>query len=218
MRKNAVILGVTGLVGNFCLEKLHAKQLYGRITAVTRKAIKPAILGVENAVINFNEMSRFKQELTGDHAFCAFGTTIGKAGSKEAFRKVDFSYILEFAQIVKANGASKFILVSAIGATTNSPFFYSKVKGELEEALEKIGFESLIILQPSLLLGKRKEVRIGEIIGNGVSLVANFALWGPLQKYKAIKAEDVAEAMIHYANKPTPKVLRLTYEQMVSLN
>jgi uncharacterized protein YbjT (DUF2867 family) len=218
MKKNAIIAGVTGLVGNLCLEKLHAKQLYNKITAVTRKTLRPSILGVENVVINFDEIEKYSNQLTGDHAFCALGTTIHKAGSKEAFRKVDFEYALRFANIAKQNGAQKFILVSAIGADANSNIFYSKVKGELESELEKLGFDSLIIMQPSLLLGDRKELRAGEIIGKGLSLVTNFALWGPLEKYKAIEAETVAESMIHYASAPTPKVLRLTYKNMVNLN
>lgn len=218
MKKDAIIVGVTGLVGNLCLRKLHSKQIYKNIIAVTRKTLKPHILGIQNLVINFDEIEESRTGMVGEHAYCTIGTTIAKAGSKEEFRKVDFDYVLRFAKIAKQNGTKKFILVSAIGADSGSNIFYSKVKGQLEEALEQLGFESLILMQPSLLLGERKEWRAGEIIGKGLSLVTNFALVGPLNKYKAIEADTVAEAMIHYANCPTPKVLRLTYNDMVNLN
>ncbi len=218
MKKDAIIVGVTGLIGNLCLGKLHSKQIYKHLIAVTRKSLKPHILGVENVVINFDAIEEYSDSMFGDHAYCTIGTTIAKAGSKEEFHKVDFDYVLRFAKIAKQNGTKKFILVSAIGADSGSNIFYSKVKGQLEEALERLGFESLILMQPSLLLGNRQERRAGEIIGKALSLVTNFAMMGPLKKYKAIEADTVAEAMIHYANQPTPKVLRLTYNDMVNLN
>jgi uncharacterized protein YbjT (DUF2867 family) len=137
--------------------------------------------------------------MTADDVFCCLGTTIGVAGSQENFRKVDFDYPLQVAEICLKNGAQQFLLVSAMGANAASSIFYNKVKGEIENAIDKLNYSSLQIFQPSLLLGNRKEVRVGELIGKVVMKGLGFLFIGPIKKYKAIEAETVAKAMVKAA-------------------
>ncbi|NHB67756.1 hypothetical protein G8O23_03565 [Bacteroidales bacterium M08MB] len=131
-----------------------------------------------------------------NYAFCCLGTTMRKAGSREAFRKVDFDMVVDFAQKAKTAGIERFAVVSSIGANPKSKNFYLKTKGQVEEELKKIGFARLVIVRPSLLLGKRNERRIAEDIGKVLYSIFSILFIGPLKKYKGIKDEDVAKAMI----------------------
>lgn len=216
MKKTALIVGATGLVGNHCLEFLVSSGLYSNIIVLTRKKIAPLLLGVTNIVSDFDKLDEIASQLVADHVYCALGTTIAKVGSREVFKKVDYDYPLKIAEITKRNGAQKFILVSAIGADKASPVFYSKTKGELEDAIEQLRFESTIILQPSFLLGKREELRIGELIGKNIASALSFAFVGSLKQYKGIDSKTVAKAMIVFANKRNDKFIRATYSQMVA--
>ena len=216
MKKTALIVGATGLVGNHCLEFLVASGLYSNVIVLTRKKISPLLLGATNIVADFDKLDEIASQLVADHVYCALGTTIAKAESKEAFKKVDYYYPLKIAEITRRNGAQKFILVSAIGADKNSSVFYSKTKGELEEAVEQLKFESTIILQPSFLLGKREELRIGELIGKNIASALSFVFVGGLKQYKGIDSKTVSKAMIVFANKRNDKFIRATYSQMAA--
>jgi uncharacterized protein YbjT (DUF2867 family) len=124
------------------------------------------------------------------------GTTIKVAGSQDAFMKVDYTYVLNFAQLAKRNGIDKFIVVSSLGADKNSANFYLKVKGDVENDLTRLKFKNLIIVRPSMLLGDRKEFRLGELIGKKIMKGLAFLFVGKLKKYKAIEASTVAKAML----------------------
>jgi uncharacterized protein YbjT (DUF2867 family) len=137
-----------------------------------------------------------------DDVFCCLGTTIKKAGSQAAFRKVDFTYAYEAAQLAVQQGAEHFLLVSSLGADANSSVFYSRVKGELEIAIAALPFAAVSIFQPSLLLGERAEFRFGERLAEPLAKVLSVFLLGPLRKYRAIEAHTVAAAMIHVAKSP----------------
>jgi uncharacterized protein YbjT (DUF2867 family) len=134
-----------------------------------------------------------------DVAFCALGTTMAVAGSKEAFYHVDYDLVMAFAKAAKAQGVHTFVLVSSLGADAGSANYYLKVKGETEKDLEALGFHSLIILQPSLLMGDRKEFRFGELFGKGVMTLFNPLMLGPLAKYRGIDGRKVANAMLRLA-------------------
>lgn len=216
MNKTALVVGATGLVGNFCLEMLVASQLYQKIIVLSRKRLTPQLFGVENIVTDFSNLSELQPKLSVDHVFCALGTTMAKAGTQQQFRKVDFEYPLKIAEIAKAAGAKKFLLVSAIGADSQSKIFYSRVKGELEEAIEKLNYESLLIFQPSILLGKREDFRWGEMIGKQVAKALSFMFVGALKPYKGINAIDVAKAMVVMANQNTRGIERLTYTAILN--
>jgi uncharacterized protein YbjT (DUF2867 family) len=139
--------------------------------------------------------------LKADDIFCCLGTTIKKAKSKEAFRAIDLDAPLLLAKISKEQGAKRFLLVSSLGASKNSSIFYNQVKGEVEEAIKQVGFDSLHILRPSLLLGPRKEERSGEDAAKFIYKIFSFIV---PKKYQAIESIQVARAMVAFAQEERP--------------
>ncbi len=127
------------------------------------------------------------------------GTTIKKAGSQEAFKQVDYTLVVTVAEIMKQQGAEQFIVISSMGADKNSKVFYSRVKGEMEQALKEINYPCLRIIRPSLLLGSREEFRLGEKIGVILAPVLQPLMLGSLKKYRPVQAESVAEFMVNVA-------------------
>ena len=154
-------------------------------------------------VIDFDEPENWKHLVTGDHLFSALGTTIKKAGNKDAQYKIDYTYQYEVARIASENGAQGYALVSSLGANADSSSFYPRIKGELDEAVQKLTFDQVLILRPSFLDGNRDEFRFGERIGIMVAKV--FCKIPGLKKYHPIKAEVVANAMIKGLNSSTNK-------------
>lgn len=197
--KLAILLGANGVIGSYCLKELLIDKYYNEVITFTRKPIENKITKHRNYVIDFNHLEKYKTLITANDIFCCLGTTIGKAGSKEAFKKVDYEYSKQFAEYAKENNAEQFILISSLGADANSGNFYLKTKGEIEQALITLSFKSLIIFRPSILLGPRQEVRVGELMGKFVMQTFGFLFIGPLKKYKGIHAQKVAKAMVHYA-------------------
>jgi uncharacterized protein YbjT (DUF2867 family) len=141
-----------------------------------------------------------------DHAFCCLGTTIKVAGSQAAFRRVDFDAVLAFAAAAKAAGATHLSVVSALGASTNAGVFYSRVKGEMEQAVAKLGFVSVHLLRPSFLLGERSEQRAGERMGIALATGLAPIMLGPARKYRPIHVDTVARAMLAGAAQNLPGV------------
>jgi uncharacterized protein YbjT (DUF2867 family) len=189
--KTALIVGSTGLIGSYLLKKLLKSDHYQKVTVLVRKP-----LGIIHPRLNqvLYEFDRpFADKIRADDVYCCLGTTKRKAGSKEAFRKVDYHYPLQIANFAHDNGCKRYAIVTAIGSDEKSFFFYNRVKGEVEKELKKIPFESLYIFRPSMLLGIRKEFRFGEDLAKIVMRAA-----GPLlpANTKAIHASQVAEAMI----------------------
>lgn len=197
--KTALIIGATGLVGEETLKELLQSADYGKVIALTRKLLNLKNAKLENPVVDFDKPEQYKA-IKADDVYCAMGTTIGKAGSQAAFKKVDFEIPLQVAEFALKNGAAKFILVSSMGANAKSAIFYSRVKGELEEALIKLKYKAVIIVRPSILLGDRKEKRTGEAIGRLVSEKLSFLFAGPLAKYKGTPADLLARVMVKLAN------------------
>jgi uncharacterized protein YbjT (DUF2867 family) len=198
--KTALIIGATGLTGEQCLNELLATQAYSKVIALVRKPLNIQNPKLEVQVVDFDKLDNFKTVIKADDIYCTMGTTIGKAGSQEAFKKVDYEYPLKTAEIALWNGAKKFILVSSLGADANSSVFYSRTKGELEEALKKLNYTALLIFRPSILLGDRTEKRVGEQIGRFVAEKFSFLFAGPLQKYKGTPVSLLAKQMVKAAN------------------
>ena len=195
-KRLALISGATGLTGGHLLGLLLADERYARVHALVRKLGLPPHPRLQEHKVDYNHLG----SLTAiDDAFCCLGTTIGKAGSHKAFRKVDYDYIISLAQLARKNGARRFLIVSSLGANVRSPVFYSRVKGEMEQALRDIGFEELHVFQPSLLLGNRIESRWGERVGIAASAVITPFMLGPMRKYRPIEAKTVACAMVKVA-------------------
>ncbi len=153
----AVIAGATGLVGGECLQRLLASKRYSHVVAVARRPLEHGgrRRKLSTVVVEFDRLDEVADRLRGDHVFCALGTTIRKAGSQARFRVVDHDYPLRLAAITHGQGARHFALVSALGASRSSPFFYSRVKGELEADLRRMGWPSLAMFRPSVIAGDR---------------------------------------------------------------
>ncbi|MFP4555576.1 MAG: NAD(P)H-binding protein [Bacteroidales bacterium] len=196
--KTSAVIGSTGLVGRNLVEILLENKNYTTIHSISRR--KPKQESSKLAHIDFDS-GGYSIPQNIDTAFCCLGTTMKKAGSKELFRKVDFEMVVDFAKKAKESGINRFALVSSIGANPNSSNFYLRTKGETEEELKKIGFDRLVIVRPSLLLGKRSEKRLGEDIGKALYSIFRFLFIGPLKKYRGIYASDVAKAMIVLAER-----------------
>ena len=188
---NAALAGGTGLIGSFLTQFLSEDSDFETVQFLSRRKVD---LAEKHQVIDFFEML----SLTNiDVGFCALGTTMAAAGSKEAFYRIDYDLVLEFSKSCKLAGAKTFVLVTSVGANPKSSNFYLKVKGDVEKAVEEIGFERLVILRPSMLLGPRKEHRFGELLGKKLMCIIDPIMVGPMDKYRGINAASVARAMIN---------------------
>jgi uncharacterized protein YbjT (DUF2867 family) len=194
--KTAIVFGASGLVGNHLLQKLLNDNYYSKIKAFVRKPINITNPKLMEHIIDFNNLTSHSELLKGEAVFCCLGTTIKKAGSQSAFRRVDFDYPLTIGKLCKANNVKQFLLVSSIGANINSRTFYLRLKAEIEQEIIKIQFNKTSILRPSFLIGNRKEKRPGEGIGILLANIFSFLFLGKLKKYRPIQAESVAKAMI----------------------
>jgi uncharacterized protein YbjT (DUF2867 family) len=199
--KTALIVGATGLIGKQLLQLLLDDLYFGKVKAITRKPLEIQNAKLENIVLDFEKLSEHYASLKADDVFCCLGTTIRIAKTKEAFRKVDYEYPLELASISRNQGATQYLLVSALGADKNSKVFYNKVKGEVEEAIGHAAFDTVHIFRPSLLLGDRTEQRAGE--GAATTFFKIFGFLIPA-KYKAIDSLKVARAMLTLARENEP--------------
>lgn len=198
--KTALLIGSTGLIGKELLSILLESSHYKKVIIFVRKKLDLSHPKLEQILVDFNYLNKIKHLVIGDDFFCTIGTTIKVAGSKVAFRKIDFEYPKQFAELAQENKVSQFLVISSLGANEKSDNFYLKTKGELQSYLKSSNFNSVSILQPSLLLGKREEFRLGEKIGALLSKTFAFLFIGSLKKYKPIKAKKVAVAMMKIAN------------------
>jgi len=194
--KSALIAGSTGLIGKQLLQLLLESTHYSKVIALTRHDLEEHSKLVQ-IKIEFGNISEKAEALKADDVFCCLGTTMAKAGSKERFRQVDFYYPFLLAKITRSAGAKQFMLVSSLGADKASSIFYNQVKGEIEEAVSSVGFETVQIFRPSLLLGPRTEKRSGEDAARFFYKVFGFLI---PKKYKAIESIKVARAMLRFAS------------------
>jgi uncharacterized protein YbjT (DUF2867 family) len=199
MAKSALLIGATGLVGGFVLQQILQDDYYDKVIVLTRKPLNNQHPKLKEVVVDFNKLDDYAAEIKADIIFSCLGTTIKVAGSQEAFKRVDFEYPYKVAQIAKQNGASAYLLVSALGAAKDSLVFYNRVKGELEDEVSSLHYDAFHILQPSLIIGDRKEARTGEGIAQKLAPVFDALMVGGLKKYKSIKAEQIAKAMVAYS-------------------
>ncbi|MBX3736611.1 MAG: oxidoreductase [Candidatus Didemnitutus sp.] len=195
----ALIAGGSGLVGGYLLQELLAAAEYDRVVAVARRPLGVDHPKLTQVTTDFAALRQLATPLRGDDAFCCLGTTIKKAGSREAFRAVDQGAVLAFAWAAQQGGAKRFFHVSSMGADAASRFFYTRVKGETEHALEVMNFETLGLFRPSLLLGPRTEYRLGERLSAMGLAISEPFLVGGWRKFRAIHAEVVARAMVRAA-------------------
>ncbi len=196
--KKVFIAGGTGLIGGFLLKDLLADISIDEVIAPSRKTLSINNPKLINENIDLGNISALENAMKDDvtDVFCCLGTTMKVAGSKAAFEKVDYTYCLNLA--IAASNVSQninFYIVTAMGSDANSGIYYNQVKGNLENELCKLPFKSLNIFRPSLLMGNRKEVRVGEKIGIIFAHLINPLLVGPLKNYRGIDASKVAKFM-----------------------
>jgi uncharacterized protein YbjT (DUF2867 family) len=215
--RTAVVLGASGLVGGFCLRALVDDADYTRVLTFGRREL-PALTRAKVAQRVADLASLSAEDFRGaQDAFCALGTTIRKAGSQEAFRKIDLELPLRAAQEALKAGAEQFVVVSSVGADPNSKNFYLRTKGELEAELARLPFRAVHILRPSLLIGKRQEFRLGESIAMAIAPALDLFALGPLRRYHAIRAEIVGRAMAGAARLGSNGISVYEYDAIVKL-
>ncbi len=196
---------------------LIEQKEYEEIHVLVRRSLDLDSPKVVEHLINFDELESLEIDSKIDHVFCTLGTTIKKAKTKENFRKVDYDYVLELGKKAKQWNVQKFLLVSSLGANAKSRIFYSRVKGEIEQALKNLNLNQLFIFRPSLLLGERKEHRAGEKTAINVYKVIDPLFFGPFKKYKGIEARQVAKGMINIAIHNTDQFRILESNEIQSL-
>ncbi|QKG55451.1 NAD-dependent epimerase/dehydratase family protein [Hymenobacter sp. BRD128] len=199
MKKTALLAGATGLVGSALLPLLLAADRYAKVIVVGRQPVAMEHPKLVQVVTALDQLEHERLRLIADDVYCCLGTTIRQAGSQEAFYIVDFLYVVRLAALTAANFAAQFLVVSALGADLDSRFYYSRVKGEMEEAVRQTPFRAIHIFRPSLLLGARAKPRLGERLGAVVLALARPLLRGGWRKYRPVAAATVAQAMLHAA-------------------
>lgn len=194
--KVALVAGGSGLVGSRLLRVLASEPDYGRVLAISRRPLSFDHPRIANRVTRFDTLEQDLRAIRCDDAYCCLGSTRRAAGSEAAFRAVDHDLVLAFARLARAAGAQRFIVVSSVGADPASRNFYLRVKGETEDALAALQFPALHIMQPSLLLGSRREWRPAESAARLVMPLVNPLLVGRLAAWRAVDAGQVATAML----------------------
>jgi uncharacterized protein YbjT (DUF2867 family) len=209
--RSFAVLGYSGLVGSHLARMLAVDSRYARGVLVGRRAtgaLRDA--RVAEVVVDFDRLVDARELLAVDDVYCCLGTTIKKAGSQEAFRKVDCDIPVAAAREARAAGARQFLVVTAVGADASSRVFYSRVKGEAEAALAALDFPAgLKVFRPSILIGERGESRPGERVAMAVMNVTRPLFAGGLARYRAIDAEAVARAMHRAAFEPPAPGVRV---------
>ncbi|HEU5079240.1 MAG TPA: oxidoreductase [Opitutaceae bacterium] len=212
--KTAWIAGSSGLVGSHCLQGLLDSPEYMRVIALGRRVLPIQHPKLLQSRVDFAVLDPMHGV---NDVFCCLGTTIREAGSRDAFRRVDYEFVLSLAEAAVHSGGDQFLVVTSAGAAPNSRNFYLRVKGEVERDLAKWPFACLHIFRPSLILGPRKRTRPAEVIGGIATRIFSPFLQGKLVRWRPIHAADIASAMLHAAQKKSygrhvyenPDMLRL---------
>jgi uncharacterized protein YbjT (DUF2867 family) len=194
--KSALVIGATGLVGIEIVRLLCDQPEYKQVHILTRRPVEVDHSKVTQHINNLENLKDLMLDIQIDDAFCALGTTIKTAGSKESFYKIDHDLVVTFAKKAQEMGATGFFVVSSMGADSNASLFYNKVKGQMEESVKKLNFKCLGIFRPSLLLGDRQEKRAGEKFAGFLATTFQFLI---PDKYKAIHVRQVAKKMVQVA-------------------
>lgn len=216
--KVALLAGASGLVGGYVLDSLLDAPDFARVFAISRRPLGREHPRLANRIVQFEKLESQLKGAQCHVAFCCLGTTMKRAGSEKAFRAIDHDLVLSFARAAKAAGAQRFVVVTAGGADPRSKNFYLRVKGEVEQALEGMGFASLDILQPGLLLGwRRGDVRPLEILASVFMPLMNPFLGGARVAFRAIPARTVAAAALGAARSGRRGVYRYNYPALLQL-
>ncbi len=187
-----MVIGATGATGKELVKVLLQDNFYSEVVLFVRKSTGISHAKLVEIMTDFGQLENIADTIEGDVLFSCLGTTLKAAGSKEKQFHVDYEIPLKFAEIAKKNGVARVVLLSAYGASVRSMVFYSKVKGQLEEAMKTLAFEQLVIFRPGLLLRKNSD-RLGERISAGVLHFLNSI--GLLKKFKPLPTDILARKM-----------------------
>jgi uncharacterized protein YbjT (DUF2867 family) len=217
--RTALVAGATGLVGGYVKELLLDNPAYGRVTLLVRRAQErsQASEKARELVVDFEALAEHAAELAVDDVYACLGTTIKVAGSQEKFRRVDHDYTVAVAELAKKAGATRLALVSSVGATEKGGNFYLRVKGETERDVAALGYATVSIARPSLLVGPRKESRPAEAAGIAVARALAFTMVGGLRGYRPIEAKTVAAGLVRATLDGAPGVRVLQFAELTEL-
>ncbi|MEK3978848.1 NAD-dependent epimerase/dehydratase family protein [Psychrobacillus sp. FSL K6-2836] len=197
-RRVAIVVGATGFTGQFLVKQLCESEEYAAVSVIVRRDFSYKHAKLDIRVKDFDKLGENDLDIADD-LFCCLGTTMKKAKSKKNFERVDLEYPLRIASLAKKRGIPNFHVISAVGSNKKSLFFYSQVKGRMEEGLIEMELPHLFIYKPSLLTGDRGEFRLAERLSEGIFQLLNPLLIGPLKRMRSIEAEQLAFAMYYYA-------------------
>jgi len=192
--KTAIIIGATGLVGNHLLLRLLNDDMFEKVKIFVRTSTGMQHPKLKEYIINFDKKKTYKHKVTGDVLFSCLGTTRSQAKTKAQQYKVDYTYQYNFAKMASRNKVPSYVLISSSAANKSSKLFYFKMKGELEDAVKKLKFEHIHIVQPSVIQGKRNKFRLGERFAAGLTNLSG-KLIPSIKKYRSIKGDEVAAAL-----------------------
>lgn len=211
----AVIVGATGLVGKDLVRLLLNSKKYSKVTVIARKRLSVVHPRLEQQLITFDDFLECPGEWFQDaDVFCALGTTMKKAKTKEKFKLVDYQYVIELGKLAVKYEARKLVVISAMGANEDSIFYYNKIKGMTERTLQELKLPQLVIIRPSLIIGDRNEFRFGEALATKLSGWLSFVFKGKMRKYKPNQAKDIAQAMLKLALLCTEQVRIVTADEI----
>ena len=199
--KKVVVAGSTGLIGSRLMENLMSDVTVSKMIVLARTKVEFNSPKVETLMVDFNDLSGVESKIQdADTLFCCVGTTMKIAGSKEAFRKVDYQIPIDLARLASKAHIKTFIAISSLGADPESTNFYLKTKGEMERDIDAgFKFNKLAFVRPSMLLGPRHEFRLGERLGQFFMLLFSFLMVGRIRKYRPVNDYKVAKAMVSIA-------------------
>ena len=206
--KTAIVIGATGLIGSILIKKLLNDNRYSSIKVFARRSTGMNHPKLHEHLVDFDEMDKWKSDITGNELFSAMGTTIRKAKSTALQYEVDVTYQYEFAKAASENGVKNYFLISSTGANPKSKLFYLRIKGELDEKVKTLSFNKIRIFRPSLLLGERPEKRFGEIAAENILKII-VPIFPFLKNQRPIEGEKVAGAMIAAANNNDDQRIRI---------
>ena len=197
MPKSITILGASGLIGHEVLKLALENKEVEHVTILVRKSLNLNHPKLREVITDFKNLNDLESKITGDALICCLGTTRKKNPNLNEYKAIDYGLTINIAQLAQKINVQQVHLISAIGADPNSKIFYNKLKGETEQSLIKMDFPQTIIYRPSLLIGKRKEFRFGELIAQKLAPIFDLFLFGSLIKYHSISANLIANAIIN---------------------
>ena len=209
--KKAIVLGASGLVGSQLVRMLLQDETFSQVTLFVRKELSFSDFKLKQIILDFNYLESYQTQFEGSLLFLCLGTTRKKTPNLENYRAIDYGITIRSANLAKSAGIEEVHLISAIGASSDSSIFYNKLKGEIEEDLIKIGFESTYIYQPSMLIGTRGESRPAELFFQKLMPFFDLFMFGSLKKYHSVSKEKLAKAMLNHHSNAKKGVHVLSY-------